>query len=398
MKKLGLLLLIALFANGCAKKHTVDVYKGTNGDAGKDGKDGKDGTSCSVASEFDEEENIVGARISCTDGSFSIVYNGEQGQQGIEGAQGDKGEQGIEGIAGIQGPQGIAGVSCQAYESVPFTGVWLACPDQSPILISNGKDGENGKDGKSCKSIREKNKVKIQCGKNFSYIYDGQDGKDGKKGTSCSAIATEGGANITCGNSSPVFIANGAIGPQGSVGPQGEQGRDGLDGKDGESAIQPGLLCNLHDLKSWDKKTSLPEALANNPIVGTFVLNNLSVPDSQAVNGFPGMPKDLQDLVGIEGYALDCNGYLNIKTSGQHTLKLLSDDGSRLSIEDDYLVIENQGLHAPATVSKTGNLNRGQNKINVVYYQGPVTQIALELKLSGPNTAEAVIPASAFTH
>jgi hypothetical protein len=376
MKNFLLMLTIVVLASCGPKTEKVSIIKGD---------DGKDGTSCSVAPEYSQgdEYELIGAKISCTDGSFAIIYNGEKGDQGIQGNTGSQ---------GIQGPQGIAGKSCQAYRSILFSGVWLACPNQLPVLISDGNDG---RDGTSCTSSRLRDKVEIRCGRNVSYVYDG---RDGSNGTSCTAVAASGGANITCGSNQPVFLANGAIGPQGAVGPQGQAGRDGLNGKNGEDAIRPGLSCNLHDLRSWDKNTSLPQALANNPAIGNFILPNLNIPDSQAVNGFPGMPKALQDLVGIEGYALDCNGYLNIQTSGQHTLKLLSDDGSRLSIEDDYLVIENQGLHAPVTKSITGNLNRGQNKINVVYYQGPVTQIALELRLSGPNTLEAVVPASAFTH
>ena len=386
MKILGLLILLILCSCGKQTKRIT-----------LEGKDGKDGTSCSVAPEYSEGEDyqVIGAKISCTDGSFATIYNGQKGEQGIQGNVGSQ---------GIQGPQGVAGKSCQAYRSSFFSGVWLACPNQFPVLISDGRDGDDGRDGTSCVSSRETGRVKIKCGNNVSYVYDGangSNGQNGSNGTSCTAKAVAGGANVTCGNNPPVFLANGAVGPQGTVGPQGQAGRDGLDGKDGargEDAIQAGLSCNVHDLKSWDKKTSLPEALANNPVIGNFILPSLNIPDSQASNGFPGMPKALQDKVGIEGYALDCNGYLNIQTSGQHTLKLLSDDGSRLSIEDDYLVIENQGLHAPVTVAKTGNLNRGQNKINVVYYQGPVTQVALELKLSGPNTTEAVVPASVFTH
>lgn len=180
--------------------------------------EGKDGTSCSVAPEFDEEYRAIGAKISCTDGSFTTIYNGEKGDTGLTGQTGSQ---------GIQGPQGIAGRSCQAYRSNLFSGVWLTCPNQFPVLIS---DGEDGRDGTSCSSTRLDNKVKIKCGNNTSYVYDGKDGatgqngSNGKDGTSCTAIATAGGANVTCGNNQPVFLANGAVGPKGSTGLQGEKG------------------------------------------------------------------------------------------------------------------------------------------------------------------------------
>lgn len=238
-------------------------------------------------------------------------------------------------------------------------------------------------DGKGCSNVREddKSRVKITCGDTITYLYDG---KNGENGISCEVIPVLGGANVKC-NGETVFLAN------------GDPGRDGLNGQDGEDAFQPGLNCQLHDLKNWNNNTSLPEVLKNNTPVGNFVLANLSVPDSQSSQGFPGMPSNLQSIVGLEGYALDCYAYLNVTTSGEHTFKLLSDDGSALFI-NGQLVIDNQGLHAPKTVTAKTILHRGPNKINVVYYQGPHTQIALELKMSGTNTSEQVIPSTLYRH
>lgn len=360
-----ILILLALVVTSCSERTTEATVTAING---------TDGTSCSVAPEYARNESDgeysalsieqIGATISCTDGTFATIYNGERGAQGPQGDQ------------GIQGPQGEAGKSCQAYRTKKSKGVTLKCPGQKDLLISDGTNGT------SCSSARLKGKVKITCGKTVSYIYDGVNGANG---TSCVVNEAKGGANVTCGDST-VYIANGT------------DGTNGLNGLNGESAVKPGLLCNVHNLNSWDKKTSLPEVLANNAPVGSFVLNNLSVPDSPSSGGFPGMPAALQTLVGLEGYALDCNGYLNIKTSGLHTLDLLSDDGVKLSIEDDFMMMEDQGLHAPRTVSITKNLYRGQNKINVLYFQGPHTQIALELKMTGPNTPKSVVPTTEFTH
>lgn len=190
---------------------------------------------------------------------------------------------------------------------------------------------------------------------------------------------------------------NGSDGIDGQsiVGPQGDSGAPG---QNGSPAYLPGLACNVHNLPSYDSSTSLPLALAGNPVVGNFILPNLSVPDSPSSAGFPGMPSSLQALVGLEGYALDCSGYLNVPTSGLHSFKLLSDDGSRVAVED-IVIVQNQGLHAPSTVAVSGiALNKGRARFNVVYYQGPHTQIALQLKWSGPNLLEQVIPDLYFTH
>lgn len=400
---LSLMLVVAV---GCSPStETVKLFKG---DSGTNGTDGTNGTSCGVAPALDSETSLViGATISCTDGSFATIYNGLVGPQGLTGEQGS---QGVQGLQGIQGPQGSAGHSCQAYRSNLFDGVFLSCPGQLPQLISDGRDGSNGRDGTSCSSTRQESqsRVKITCGNNTTYVYDGKDGTNGtngtngKNGTSCTAVAASGGANIVCGNNTPVFLANGAQGPAGTpgtpgaAGAAGQPGRDGLNGTNGEDAIQPGVSCNVHDLKSWDGNTSLPQALVNNPVIGTFTLANFSVGDSQASAGFPGMPADLQAKVGYEGYALDCSGFLNVPTTGTYAFDLFSDDGSYLAIEDQ-VVIQNQGLHAPQSATGSAALYRGPNRINVVYYQGPYSQIALQLKWSGPNTASQVVPASNFT-
>lgn len=382
MKKFVFTALALLLASCTPKVEVVEIYQGPPG------------TSCSVAPEVVSNEQyeslsevVIGARISCTDGSFSIIYNGEAGSTGATGSQGPQ---------GIPGIDGDDGQSCSAYRSHFFDGVWLSCPNQWPVLIA---DGEDGRDGASCSSVRQSNRVKITCGsghnQSVSYVYDGEageDGKDGKDGKSCTATRVAGGINVKCGNNSPVFLADG------SNGADGEDGSDGINGTNGLDAFTPGMSCDVYDIASWDGNSSLPAMFVGANLKGNFTLANFSVPDSQSSAGFPGMPAALQNKVGLEGYALDCAGYLNVPTSGDYVFKLLSDDGSELRIEDN-LIIANQGLHAPATVtSATTRLNKGPNRINVVYYQGPHTQIALELKWKGPNLSEAIVPASKLTH
>lgn len=183
----------------------------------------------------------------------------------------------------------------------------------------------------------------------------------------------------------------------GRDGVNGANGVNGTNGTNGGGVLLPGVSCNLHDLASWSGTPSLPLILANNPPVGSFVLPNFNVGDSPSANGFPGMPASLQAIVGLEGYALDCNGYLYVPTSGVYTFKLLSDDGVYLSVED-VMIVEHQGIHPPTLDTGYVSLLRGYNRINVIYFQGPKVQIALQLKWSGPNTAEQVVPAVNLSH
>jgi hypothetical protein len=135
-----------------------------------------------------------------------------------------------------------------------------------------------------------------------------------------------------------------------------------------------------------------------NPTLGTFVLPNLNVPDSSASAGFPGMPAALQTTVGTDGYSLDINGYLDVPTTGAYVFQMTSDDGAIMYINGTP-VISDDSLHSLHTAtSVTVNLVRGKNLINVVYYQGPLSQIALQLFWQGPNFTNQVIPSSVLSH
>lgn len=381
-----LVLTALLLTLGCSKKtEEITIIA----------KDGKNGTSCSVSQKYSESEDenpsvLLGAVISCTDGTFTEILNGLNGTNGINGVDG------LNGANGTNGLNGVDAEACYSYRSESSNGVVLQCPGQDPVTINDGKNGA------SCSSVRQnsKQRVKITCGKKVSYVYDG---KTGATGDSCTVTPVTGGAKVQCG-SSTVTLTNGAQGAQGipgtpgATGPQGLAGQRGADGEDGEDAVKPGISCNVHDLKNWNGITDILTTLASNQPVGSFVLPNLKVGDSPSSAGFPGMPSSLQNVVGVEGYALDCSGYLNITTSGLHTFKMLSDDGVRLVI-DNQVIINNPSLHAPTTnVSSAVELQRGQRSFNVIYYQGPNTQIALQLKMSGPNTTEAVIPTALFTN
>lgn len=242
-----------------------------------------------------------------------------------------------------------------------------------------------GLDGASCTASREEAGIRIACSRgsellSSSFIYDGTNGSDG---ASCTAKPVKGGAYVYCGENEGVFIAN---------------GENGVNGTNGVNAIKPGLSCNVHNLSNWNGVTSILTVLSASSPVGSFTLPNLNVGDSQASGGFPGMPSSLQSSVGLDGYALDCNGYLNIETSGMYTFSMLADDGVRLMI-DNNVIVNFPGLQAPTTrVSPSVELQRGLRAFNVIYYQGPFTQIALRLSYSGPHTPLQVIPTSRFSN
>ncbi len=195
-------------------------------------------------------------------------------------------------------------------------------------------------------------------------------GTPGNPGTSCTTVATSYGARINCtdGTSSDVF-----------------NGSDGLDGRD--LTLKSGLVCSVYDVASVNRNNGLISILGNAVPKFTKIINLFDVGDSQAALGFPKFTAAEQALIGVEDYALDCEGYINIPVSNMYNFRVLSDDNVRLAINSNTL-INSDTLHAPTWDSAAPTLlYKGLNKINVLYFQGPLTQIALKLQISGPTSS-----------
>ena len=204
----------------------------------------------------------------------------------------------------------------------------------------------------------------------FTTQQAGPKGVPGNPGTSCSTVATNYGARINCtdGTSSDVF-----------------NGSNGLDGRD--LTLKRGLVCAVYDSNVVNRNNGLISILASATPKFTKVIELFDVGDSQAANGFPKFTAAEQALIGTEDYALDCDGYINIPVSNMYNFRVLSDDNVRLAI-NNVALINADTLHAPTwnTAAPT-LLYKGLNKINVLYYQGPLTQIALKLQISGPTSS-----------
>lgn len=105
--------------------------------------------------------------------------------------------------------------------------------------------------------------------------------------------------------------------------------------------------------------------------------------------GFPGLPER------IEWFGIEYTCFFKTDTTGNYTFRLLSDDGSKLFI-DNTLIINNDGLHS--AVSKSGNifLNNSVHEAKILYFQGPRYQLALQLFWSLNNSKEQIFPGSNF--
>ncbi len=104
--------------------------------------------------------------------------------------------------------------------------------------------------------------------------------------------------------------------------------------------------------------------------IGKIYIKELNVSTRSWTNGFSGVTDR------FEWFAIDYNGKFKVKKVGRYNFTLVSDDGSRLFI-DDSLIVDNDGIHGPARKTGTIELNTSPHSLRVQYFQGPRTQIAL---------------------
>jgi len=137
-----------------------------------------------------------------------------------------------------------------------------------------------------------------------------------------------------------------------------------------------GLVCKVYNLAST-QPTALPNFSLLTP-VGTFTTDKLNVQAQTWANSFPLFPTPLKSMK--EWYGVVCKGVYSSPKAESVKFSLGSDDGSKLYL-DNVLVIDNDGLHSPATVTGTVNMQKRDYDVKVEYYQGPQTEIQLELQL-----------------
>jgi hypothetical protein len=143
----------------------------------------------------------------------------------------------------------------------------------------------------------------------------------------------------------------------------------------GISVYLTGLTGQVYAIKK--NAEELPNFKKLKPI-GTIYTYSLAIPLRDFSEGFPGLPEL------IEWFAIDYTGRFWVQTPGKYRFLLTSDDGSRLYI-DGKEVLDNDGVHAVATVEGDVKLKAGVHDIRVMYFQGPRYHVALMLDVVGPD-------------
>jgi hypothetical protein len=112
--------------------------------------------------------------------------------------------------------------------------------------------------------------------------------------------------------------------------------------------------------------------------VGTIYTNFLYIPPREFSEGFPGVTDR------FEWFAIDYTGRFFISDPGRYEFVLISDDGSKLYI-DEQVVIDNNGHHSPFKKGGATELSNGVHSIRISYFQGPRFMIALVLGVRKPG-------------
>ena len=111
---------------------------------------------------------------------------------------------------------------------------------------------------------------------------------------------------------------------------------------------------------------------------GTIYTTRLNIPPRSFTEGFPGLTDR------FEWFAIQYTARFWVAKAGNYEFALLSDDGSKLHI-DGKEVIDNDGQHPPRVEWGTAKLSEGAHRIQVSYFQGPRTTIALVLAVAKPH-------------
>lgn len=143
----------------------------------------------------------------------------------------------------------------------------------------------------------------------------------------------------------------------------------------GKKGALKGSLCFIpQDTRSLTQVTRCTA-------VGIMYTNALNISKRRFTSGFPGVDER------FEWFALDYVGKFTVKTAGNYTFRIASDDGSLVWV-NGKLLINNDGLHPLQSKANAIELEAGSHKIRVLYYQGPRVDIALQLFVTPPGEQE----------
>lgn len=133
----------------------------------------------------------------------------------------------------------------------------------------------------------------------------------------------------------------------------------------------------------------IPDNIAQMKPIGNIYCTKLDVPTRDFTTGFPGVTDR------FEWFGIIYSAVFEIDKTAEYNFKILSDDGSIVWI-DNKLILNNDGIHIGDVRDTTMQLNKGLHKIKIWYFQGPATEISLQLFITKPGSEEEIFDLNNF--
>ena len=153
---------------------------------------------------------------------------------------------------------------------------------------------------------------------------------------------------------------------------------------------------DVYQFQKATNKKDLKKGIAYKYYEPSGKINLASVQNSPVVK--EGVTTQISEAVKKreEKYALQFNGYIKIPEDGVYSFYTLSDDGSKLYV-DEVETVNNDGEHGALEVSGKAALRKGFHKIRVVYFDGGGGN-ELKVKWQKPGGQKEPIPATILFH
>jgi hypothetical protein len=119
-------------------------------------------------------------------------------------------------------------------------------------------------------------------------------------------------------------------------------------------------------------------------VQGEFFTDVFNVTPRSFTAGFPGVSER------TEWFAILYTGSLTVTDAGDYRFRVNSDDGAILRIDGD-VVVDNDGQHGPQSVGAIAHLEPGRHQLELRYFQGPRTTVALQVFVTSPDGKERLL-------
>lgn len=119
-------------------------------------------------------------------------------------------------------------------------------------------------------------------------------------------------------------------------------------------------------------------------VQGEFFTDVFNVTPRSFTAGFPGVSER------TEWFAILYTGTVTISVAGEYRFRVIADDGAILRI-DGEVVVDNDGQHGPQSVGALMELEPGKHQLELRYFQGPRTTVALQVFVTPPDQPERLL-------